>query len=40
MQQCRKFSIRDFFRTCAEFSDAREGTEYRRTQKKCNTEGE
>ena len=40
MQQRRKFSIRDLFRTGAEFSDARKGAEYGRTQEKCNTEGE
>ncbi len=40
MQQCRKFSIRDLFRTVAKFSDARKGAEYRRTQEKRDTEGE
>ncbi len=40
MQQCRKFSIRDLFRTGAEFSDARKGAENGRTQEKCDTEGE
>ena len=40
MQQFRQLRIRDLFRTRAEFSDARKGTEYGRTQKKCNTEGE
>ena len=40
VQQSREFGIRDFFRTCAEFGDARKSTKYGRTQHQSNYDDE